>query len=191
MESRKSAGRRRFQALAHPHLPEDGVGAEGALLDAAVRGRRRAVVQHLGLLLRIRLRERVAVLAPAAGGIAGVGGGGAAEAERGLACAGVGPGAGAIGGRRHGVGRGHGRKARPPGFGLGLRDLLGGGGGGGGVGRRRSRGGEVRVLMRVLGCGGGCQASAPSPAWLAGPGASAHGTRFSACGWIRRPCEPC
>jgi len=62
---------RRGYALAPPHLPEDGVGAEGALLDAAVGGRRRAVVQHLVLLLLLLRRLRLAVLPPVSRGIVG------------------------------------------------------------------------------------------------------------------------
>lgn len=148
-------GRRpRAYALARPHLAEDGVGAEGALLDAAVRGSRRAEVKHLMLLLllllRTRRRERLAVLPAATGGVegevAGVGGGGAAEAERGVARARVGPGAGAIGGGRHGGGRGHGTKV-PEGSGrLGLRDL--------GAAVAVVVGGRRRFLMR------GCWAAA-------------------------------
>jgi hypothetical protein len=82
-----------------PHLAEDGVGAEWALLDLAVRGRRRAVAEHLvlGLLLLVLRRVRLSV-------VAGIGGRGAAEAEGRGGLAAVGP----IGG--HGLGRGHGRK---------------------------------------------------------------------------------
>jgi hypothetical protein len=62
---------------------EDGVGAEGALLDAAVRGRRRAVAEHL-VLQHVRLS-----VLPRAAGV--VGGRDAAEAKGRGGLAPVGP----------------------------------------------------------------------------------------------------
>jgi hypothetical protein len=113
-----------------PHLTEDGVGAEGALLDAAVRGRRRAVAEHLvlRLLLLVLRHVRLSVL-PLAAGV--VGGRDAAEAKGRGGLTPVGP----IGG--YGLGRGHGWKALKGsvwGFGgdLGRRGLGGSGSGGGG-----------------------------------------------------------
>lgn len=124
-----------------PHLAEDGVGAEGTLLDAAVRGRRRAVAEHLVLrrLLLVLRRLRLAVLPEPARVVAGVRGRGAAEAEGRGSLAPVGP----IGGRGgHGLGRGHGRKLVEGsvwGFGVRERDL-GFGTAAAAVGRRRRRG---------------------------------------------------
>jgi hypothetical protein len=119
MEISGGKERRRNRVL---YLAEDGVGAEGALPDAAVGGRRRAVPEQLLLLLLMPLL----LLLLRSGSVTGGGGGAGPQAE-GV----VGFAAAAIGGERGG--RGHGRggvlegSRRVGGGGEGEREALGGG----------------------------------------------------------------
>jgi hypothetical protein len=141
-----------------PHLAEDGVGAEWALLDLAVRGSRRSVAEHLvlGLLLLVLRRVRLSIL-PQAAGV--VGGRSAAEAVGRGGLAAVGP----IGG--HGLRRGHGRKVlvlEGPVRGLRCATL----GVGGSCGQDAGRPGEDGGLERGTRERQGSQGVRPSPPWL-------------------------